>query len=132
MARIAAEELERLRREVDLAGLVRGSGVELAAQGQDLVGRCPLGTHEDTTPSFRVTPSKGLFHCFGCGESGDAVAWVQRTRGVSFRNAVEVLRSGDELPPVVTDAMNDGELLAAVAGYYAQRLAVDDAGKAYC
>jgi len=65
MARIPKEEIERLKRETDLAALVRASGVELAPHGAngDLIGRCPL--HDDRTPSLVVTPAKGLWHCLG-------------------------------------------------------------------
>ena len=99
MARLDAAELAGVKASVDLGDLVRGHGVALTAQGEDLVGLCPF--HSEETPSFRVTPSKGLFHCFGCGESGDAISWVQKTRQVSFRNAVEMLRShGAKVPPV--------------------------------
>jgi hypothetical protein len=65
MGRIPDDEIERLKRETDLAGLVRMSGVELAPHGagRDLIGRCPL--HDDRTPSLVVTPAKGLWHCLG-------------------------------------------------------------------
>ena len=59
MARIPDDEIERLKREADLAGLVRLSGVELAPHGAggDLIGRCPL--HDDRTPSLVVRKKKG-------------------------------------------------------------------------
>ncbi len=93
MARIPDDEIERLKRETDLAGLVRASGVELAPHGAggDLIGRCPL--HDDKTPSLVVTPAKGLWHCLGaCGVGGSAIDWIMRTRKVGFRHAIEVLR----------------------------------------
>ena len=47
-----------------------------------LVGCCPF--HEEKTPSFTITPSKGLFHCFGCGASGDVIGFVTKHDRVSF------------------------------------------------
>ncbi len=90
MARIPQDELERLKAEVDLAELVRGSGVELRARGRDLVGLCPF--HEEKEPSLVVTPGKNLWHCLGCDAGGTVIDWVMKTQGVSFRHAVELLR----------------------------------------
>jgi hypothetical protein len=90
VARIPPEELDRLKRETDLAALVRASGVELKRHGKDLIGLCPF--HDDTEPSLVVTPSEGLWNCLGaCGEGGTVVDWVMKTQGVSFRHAVEIL-----------------------------------------
>ena len=63
MARIADEEIERLKREVDLAELVVRSGVALKKAGGDLVGRCPF--HDDDTPSLVVTPAKASGTAWG-------------------------------------------------------------------
>lgn len=58
MARIPDEEIERLKREVSLEGLVLGFGIELKRHGADLIGRCPF--HDDRKPSLVVTPEKNL------------------------------------------------------------------------
>ena len=55
------EEIERIKREVDLAELVRRSGVTLRRQGKDLIGLCPF--HNDTSPSLVISPDKNLWHC---------------------------------------------------------------------
>jgi len=55
--------LERLKREVDLAELVRSSGVKLRQHGKDLLGLCPF--HNDKEPSLVVTPQKNLWNCLG-------------------------------------------------------------------
>ena len=132
MARIPDEVLEQLKKEVDLAELVVRSGVALKKAGKDLVGCCPF--HDDDTPSLVVTPAKGLWHCMGaCQVGGSAIDWVIRTQGVSFRHAVELLRS-KEIPtldngtvvrstvrrlrsPVASDGA-DAEVLAQVVAYY--------------
>lgn len=94
MARIPEDELEQLKREVDLASLVRSKNIELKAHGsKDLIGKCPF--HEDDSPSFVVTPGKNLFHCLGCGEGGSVIDFVMKHDGVSFRHAVELLRESN-------------------------------------
>jgi DNA primase catalytic core len=96
MARIPDDELERLKREVSLERLVASRGVKLERRGGDLVGLCPF--HDDREPSLVVTPSKNLWHCLGaCHAGGSVVDWVMRSEGVSFRHAVELLRT--DLPP---------------------------------
>ena len=59
-----AADLALLKRNVDLLALVQSRGVVLKRQGNDYVGLCPF--HEESAPSFRVTPSKNLFNCLGC------------------------------------------------------------------
>ncbi|MDX6353353.1 MAG: primase [Streptomyces sp.] len=59
------------------------------AGGGNLKGLCPF--HDEKSPSFQVSPSKGLYHCFGCGEGGDTLAFVMRLDHLSFAEAVERL-----------------------------------------
>ena len=67
------------------------------AGGGSLKGLCPF--HEEKTPSFNVTPARGLFYCFSCAEGGDAIKFVQKIDGLSFIEAVERLagRAGIDL-----------------------------------
>jgi DNA primase len=145
MARIPDSELDRLKNEVSVQRLVEDSGVELKRGGKDMLGRCPF--HEDDTASLVVTQAKNLWHCFGCGAAGGPIDWVMKTRGVSFRHAVELLREGlpssaadgvaskparvRVLPaPVAFDA-DDAQLLAQVADYYAATLKQSPEALAY-
>jgi len=92
MARIPDEEIERLKRDIAIERLVTGFGVELKRTGANLVGRCPF--HEDRTPSLVVTPSTNLWACKGaCNVGGSTIDWVMKAQGVSFRHAVELLRT---------------------------------------
>jgi DNA primase len=135
MARIPDDELERLKREVDLAELVRSSGVELEKRGSSLVGLCPM--HDDKEPSLVVTPSKNLWSCLGaCGTGGTVIDWVMKTQGVSFRHAVMILRQGEPLGPVspvkrarvpklpcpLSEDAAGGRLLLQAIEYYHQTL----------
>jgi DNA primase len=74
MARIPEAELERIKRETDLVGLVEAGGVVLRRHGADLLGLCPF--HADREPSLVVSPAKGLWYCLGaCRAGGSAIDW---------------------------------------------------------
>lgn len=63
-----------------------------------MVGLCPF--HVENTTSFRVNDTKGVFHCFGCGTSGDVLDFVTAAEGLDFMGAVRWLEgSADQLPP---------------------------------
>src|SRR5690242_13768746 len=70
---------------------LRGAG------GGSLKGLCPF--HEEKTPSFNVTPARGLWYCFSCADGGDVIKFLERIDNLSFREAVERLaaRAGIEL-----------------------------------
>jgi DNA primase len=87
--RIRDEDVKAVRDASPVAEIV-GERVQLrSAGGGNLKGLCPF--HEDSTPSFNVTPVRGLFHCFGCGEGGDVISFVMKTDQLSFNEAVEQL-----------------------------------------
>ena len=87
---------EEIRERIDLVELVSGY-VRLERAGSNFKGLCPF--HTERTPSFYVSPSLNRFHCFGCGASGDAFAFLMRIEGISFRDALHRLaeRAGVEL-----------------------------------
>jgi DNA primase len=68
---------------------VVGRRVPLKKSGRDFKGLCPF--HGEKTPSFYVVPDKRIFHCFGCGATGDAIRFLMQADGRSFRDAVEEL-----------------------------------------
>jgi DNA primase catalytic core len=66
------------------------AGCEFERRGAgDLWACCPF--HTEDTPSFHVLPARGMYKCFGCGESGDVFSFVQKIRGVGFKEALEAL-----------------------------------------
>ena len=71
MALIPDEEIERIKRETDLAAVVRSRGIELRPKGGDLVGLCPF--HDDHHPSLNVTPSTRLWRCTSCNATGNVI-----------------------------------------------------------
>lgn len=77
---------------------VAGEHVDLKRAGSGLKGLCPF--HTEKTPSFYVFPARGTFHCFGCGQGGDILTFVQMYDKLDFREALQRLaeRAGVELP----------------------------------
>ena len=61
----------------------------LKKRGQNYIGLCPF--HGEKTPSFTVSPQKQIFHCFGCHESGDLIAFAQKIDNLTFYEAIEVI-----------------------------------------
>ncbi len=95
--RIRDEDIAAVRERSPIDDVV-GEYLQLRnAGGGSLKGLCPF--HEEKTPSFNVTPARGLFYCFSCAEGGDAIKFVQKIDGLSFVEAVERLagRAGIEL-----------------------------------
>ena len=90
------EFIERVRSNSNLQRLFEAKGIQLKKQGVDLVCRCPF--HSDKNPSLHVSPGKGLWNCFGCGEGGDAIQFVRRAYGYSFREAIEFLANEANIP----------------------------------
>jgi DNA primase len=96
MARIKDESVERVKAAMEILPLVE-EVVRLRKAGSTYKGLCPF--HQERTPSFTVSPGRGTFKCFGCGEGGDAITFVQKTENVDFVGAIEALarRFGVEL-----------------------------------
>ncbi len=76
---------------VDIVEVVRGylGRDGLKKDGAEWSACCPF--HTEATPSFKVSPTKQIFYCFGCGAQGDAIAFVKDYERVPFRKAVEIL-----------------------------------------
>ena len=68
---------------------VVGQYTQLKKAGANFMGRCPF--HEEKTPSFSVDPAEKLYYCFGCGEGGDLLTFVEKKENLDFAQAVEAL-----------------------------------------
>jgi hypothetical protein len=78
--------------DVSIVRVIQSCGTDLKQEAVDRFrGICPF--HDDTEPSLVVTPSKGLFHCFGCQAAGNAIHFVRKLRGVGFRPALRLVRA---------------------------------------
>jgi DNA primase len=96
VARIKDESIERVKAAMEILPLVEDV-VRLRKAGGSYKGLCPF--HQERTPSFTVSPARGTFKCFGCGEGGDAITFVEKMENVDFVGAIELLarRFGVEL-----------------------------------
>ena len=77
-----------LPNRVDIVGLIN-KRVSLKKAGKDYKACCPF--HEEKTPSFTVVPTKQIYHCFGCGESGDVINFLEKYDGMTFAEALQTL-----------------------------------------
>jgi len=94
--------IEAAKQSIDLVSVVEGAGVELKQRGTRHVGLCPF--HTEKTPSFYVFPD-GHYKCWGCGEYGDAIDFIQKLHGLSFQDALKHLgiEQGPATPEVRAD-----------------------------
>ena len=136
MARIKDESVERVKAAMEILPLVEDV-VRLRKSGSTYKGLCPF--HSEKTPSFTVSPARGTFKCFGCGEGGDAITFVEKSENLDFVDAIELLarRFGVELEyeeasPEQEQKRQRGERLRALleraAEFYARVLWDSEAG----
>ena len=113
MGRIPEDTVREIRDRADIVGLI-GRYVELKKAGRNYKGLCPF--HGEKTPSFNVNSDKQIYHCFGCGEGGDAIAFVMRHDGLTFPEAARVLASDCGIEIAETESGEPGvteKILAA-------------------
>jgi DNA primase len=136
VARIKDESVERVKAVMEIVPLVEDV-VRLRKAGSTYKGLCPF--HQERTPSFTVSPARGTFKCFGCGEGGDAITFVEKTENVDFVGAIELLarRFGVELEYEEASPEQEQKrrredrlraLLERAAEFYARVLWESDAG----
>jgi len=134
--RINDEDIAAVRERARIEDVV-GSYVMLRnAGGGSMKGLCPF--HDESTPSFNVTPARGLWYCFGaCGEGGDVIAFLQKIENLSFTEAVQKLadrvgiqlRISDDGGPHLPAGLRVRLIQAhkEAADFYAQQLVTPDA-----
>ncbi len=136
--RIPRQFIDDLLVRVDIVDLI-DSHVPLKKTGSNFVARCPF--HTEKTPSFSVNRNRQIYHCFGCGASGNAISFLMDFSHLGFVEAVEDLAAfvGIEVPREVVDKVDfavkqDSSRLYAVledvAAFYAERLRSQEGRKA--
>jgi DNA primase len=121
------EDIEQVRAATDLVELV-GEVTKVSRTGRAVMAVCPF--HQEKAPSLSIDPARGLYHCFGCGKSGDLFRFVQEIHSLDFTDAVELLarRAGVTLhrdPEAARRQSRREALIAAVEKavvFYHQRL----------
>jgi DNA primase len=100
---VTKEGIERIKSANELSAVIAERGIEVKKKGRVIVSRCPF--HQEKTASFTVTPSKGLYHCFGCGAAGDVIGFVTKHDKLSFRGALDLLarRAGLDLEQLMEE-----------------------------
>jgi DNA primase len=89
VGRIRQDDIEAVKERTDLVQLV-SQYLSLKRTGHDsMSGLCPF--HQEKSPSFSVSPAKGVFYCFGCGKGGDAITFLRELESLSYVEAVERL-----------------------------------------
>jgi len=115
-------DVRAIKEKIDIVSVI-SRYVSLTKSGSGYKGRCPF--HKDDTPSFVVSPEKGLWHCFGCGEGGDVIAFLMKIENLSFIEAAKQLAAE---AGVTFRVREDGararmrEIVADAASYFADNL----------
>jgi len=97
MSRLSEDLIEEIKNRNNLLDLV-SCYVTLKKSGKGYQGLCPF--HSERTPSFSVSPDKGLWYCFGCGTGGNVFDFVKKIENISFYEAARTLaeKAGIEIP----------------------------------
>lgn len=109
--------------------------VELTKAGKHLKARCPF--HNEKTPSFNVSPERGMYHCYGCGAGGDMFTFIQEIERVDFKQALKILaeKANVELTPVSPEKKSERDRLYSVLEeatvFYEEQFKVNENAKSY-
>ncbi len=136
VGRIRDEDIAAVRERVRIDEVVSGYVTLRNAGGGSMKGLCPF--HDEKSPSFHVTPSRGFFHCFGCQEGGDVFTFLMKIDGLSFGEAVERMadkygvqlrrdETGQDDRPKGPQRRRLVEAHAVAQEYYAEQLGTPEA-----
>ena len=128
---IKKESIENLKNHLDVVDVV-SQFLELKKSGANFKACCPF--HGETTPSFVVSPSKQIYHCFGCGAGGDSIKFVMEYEKLSYPETIEKLASmyNFNLDYENTDEKKqDTKILEEVNKYYQKLFVYNENVKKY-
>lgn len=129
--RIPENIVERIKGDTDIVSVI-SEFVSLKRSGKDYKGLCPF--HQEKTPSFFVIPSRGFFHCFGCGKGGSAINFIMEHERMDYPSALKYLaeKAGIEIPRLEQSNGKDERLFAALsaaASYFEHSLKETSSGQ---
>lgn len=102
------EFIERVSEANNLVDVI-SQYTQLKPTGSGLMGRCPFPDHQEKTASFSVSESKQVYHCFGCGKSGNIFTFLKEYQGLSFPEAVEFLAGRASIPMPIPEKNQEHE-----------------------
>ncbi len=134
---LSKETIEKIRETADVVEVV-GDYVTLKKRGQNHIANCPF--HNEKTPSFNVSASKGIYKCFGCGKAGDAIQFVMDIEGLGYVEALKHLAKKygipfEEMVPTSEELVQRNEreslyiVLNHAKNYYQEILHENEEGK---
>lgn len=108
-----SDVIQQVKDRLNIIDVV-SSYVELQKAGRHFKACCPF--HNEKTPSFNVSPERGMYHCYGCRAGGDMFTFIQEIEGVEFKEALKILanKAGVELVPVSPQKKNERDRIYAV------------------
>ncbi|MEA3492548.1 MAG: DNA primase [Campylobacterota bacterium] len=124
--------IESLKSSIDIIDVV-GNYLELRKAGANYKANCPF--HGEKTPSFVVSPSKQIYHCFGCGAGGDGIKFVMEIEKLSYPEAIEKLASLYNFSLQYTKGSSDysesKRILESIQKWYVKNLDFNESAKKY-
>ena len=85
---IMITNIEEIKHKADIVDII-SAYVMLKKEATEMVGLCPF--HKEKTPSFKVSKAKGIYKCFGCGKSGDAIAFIMEHEHTDYISAIKLI-----------------------------------------
>ncbi len=122
---MAGDSVQQIKDRLTIVDVV-ASYVELAPVGKHMKAKCPF--HNEKTPSFTISPDRGMYYCYGCQAGGDIFTFIQEMEGVDFKGSLQILadKAGVELtredPKKRTQRDRQYDILEEATGYFQECL----------
>lgn len=124
MVRYDNSLIEEIKANINIVDVI-SQYVVLKRQGRNYFGLCPF--HNEKSPSFSVSESKQIFHCFGCGAGGDAIGFLKKIENIDFKDALEILaeRANITLPTITLSDEEQKKLALQEKVYQINKVAAE-------
>jgi len=111
--------IEEVQKKIDLFSIV-SKYVSLKKKGKNYVGLCPF--HNETNPSFTVSPEKNFWYCFGCGKGGDVIKFISEIKGIPYKDALYKLAENAGIKYEKNEIVKKQEQLQKELEFYRENL----------